>query len=298
MTLQLAPSARGVRRRGHRRRPSRDVDDATFAEIEQAWHRYSILLFRNVDVDAGRSTSRSRGASVRCTSWSRRSSTCPAIRKCWSSPTPRRTTSRSASSARAGAGIPTARTRSCPTRARSSTRWSCRRSTATRCTPTPTPRSTRCPTTCARKIMGRRACFSRARFHEVYYPHLGPLTEAQKEARPDVWHPIARRHPYSGWTSLYIGRWAYRIEGMDDGEAQELIDYLKDFAIAARVRLSPQVARRRRAPVGQPLRAALRDAVGRLEVHAPHAAHDARRRSADHGRARGAAAELALNDRA
>ena len=48
------------------------------------------------------STSRSRGASVPCTSWSRRSSTCPAIRKSSSSPTPRRTTSRSASSAPAG----------------------------------------------------------------------------------------------------------------------------------------------------------------------------------------------------
>ncbi len=80
------------------------------------------------------------------------------------------------------------------------------------------------------KIMGRRACFSRARFHGVYYPHLGPLTEEQKKARPDVWHPIARRHPRSGWTSLYIGRWAYKVDGMPDDEAQELIDYLKDFA--------------------------------------------------------------------
>jgi alpha-ketoglutarate-dependent taurine dioxygenase len=79
-------------------------------------------------------------------------------------------------------------------------------------------------------IMGRRACFSRARFHETYYPHLGPLTEEQKKARPDVWHPIARRHPRSGWTSLYIGRWAYMVDGMPDDEAQELIDYLKDFA--------------------------------------------------------------------
>ena len=34
------------------------------------------------------------------------------------------------------------------------------------------------------KIMGRRACFSRARFHEVYYPHLPPLTEEQKERGP------------------------------------------------------------------------------------------------------------------
>ena len=80
------------------------------------------------------------------------------------------------------------------------------------------------------KIMGRRACFSRARFHLVYYPHLPPLTEEQKKARPDVWQPIARRHPKSGWTSLYIGRWAYRVEGMPDDAAGELIEYLKDFA--------------------------------------------------------------------
>ena len=81
-----------------------------------------------------------------------------------------------------------------------------------------------------RRIMGRRACFSRSRFHEVYYPHLPPLSEEQKKARPDVWHPIARRHPHSGWTSLYIGRWAYWIDGMEDAEAQQLIDYLKTFA--------------------------------------------------------------------
>jgi len=80
-----------------------------------------------------------------------------------------------------------------------------------------------------RTIMGRRACFSRARFHQVYYPDLPPLTEEQKRARPDVWHPIARRHPRSGWTSLYVGRWAYRIEGMPDHESQELIRYLQEF---------------------------------------------------------------------
>jgi taurine dioxygenase/putative 2-oxoglutarate oxygenase len=80
------------------------------------------------------------------------------------------------------------------------------------------------------RIMGRRACFSRARFHQVYYPHLPPLTEEQRKARPDVWHPIARRHPKSGWTSLYIGRWAYRVEGLDDNEAADLIEYLRDFA--------------------------------------------------------------------
>jgi alpha-ketoglutarate-dependent taurine dioxygenase len=84
------------------------------------------------------------------------------------------------------------------------------------------------------RIMGRRACFSRARFHQVYYPHLPPLTDEQKKARPDVWQPIARRHPKTGWTSLYIGRWAYKIEGMRDDEAGELIEYLKEFATQPR----------------------------------------------------------------
>ncbi|HKF71101.1 MAG TPA: TauD/TfdA family dioxygenase [Stellaceae bacterium] len=81
-----------------------------------------------------------------------------------------------------------------------------------------------------RTIMGRRACFSRARFHQIYYPDLPSLTEAQKRARPDVWHPIARRHPHSGWTSLYIGRWAYKIEGMPDDEADALVRYVQEFA--------------------------------------------------------------------
>jgi alpha-ketoglutarate-dependent taurine dioxygenase len=86
------------------------------------------------------------------------------------------------------------------------------------------------PADVRRTITGRRACFSRARFHEVYYPHLPPLTDEQKKARPDVWQPMTRRHPKTGWTSLYIGRWAYRVEGMPDDEAAELIEYLKEFA--------------------------------------------------------------------
>src|SRR3954469_1055749 len=40
-----------------------------------------------------------------------------------------------------------------------------------------------------RTILGRRACFSRVRLHEVHYPHMKPLTEEQKRNRPDVWHP-------------------------------------------------------------------------------------------------------------
>jgi len=81
-----------------------------------------------------------------------------------------------------------------------------------------------------RLITGRRACFSRVRLHHVHYPHMKPLTDAQKRDRPDVWHPIARQHPRSGWTALYIGRWACEIEGLPQQEATELIAFLLDFA--------------------------------------------------------------------
>jgi taurine dioxygenase/putative 2-oxoglutarate oxygenase len=182
-----------------------------------------------------------------------------------------------------GDGTPMAKTRCCRTPARSSTRSSCRRRMAIRCTPIRTLHLSALPDDVRRKIMGRRACFSRARFHEVYYPHLPPLTDEQKKARPDVWHPIARRHPHSGWTSLYIGRWAYKIDGMPDAEAQELIDYLKDFATR------PEFVYRHKWRVGDALlwdnRCAQHcaDTLRRREISAPHAAHDSRRRSPDHG---------------
>ncbi len=86
------------------------------------------------------------------------------------------------------------------------------------------------PSDVRRAIMGRRACFSRIRLHHVHYPHMKPLTDEQKRDRPDVWHPIARRHPASGWSALYIGRWACEIERMPETEAKELIGYLLTFA--------------------------------------------------------------------
>jgi taurine dioxygenase len=81
------------------------------------------------------------------------------------------------------------------------------------------------PATRAR-LAGRRARFSRVELHQVHYPHLPPLTEAQKRERPDVWHPVARRHPRSGRTALYIGRWAVEIEGVPKEEGRQLINDL------------------------------------------------------------------------
>jgi alpha-ketoglutarate-dependent taurine dioxygenase len=65
----------------------------------------------------------------------------------------------------------------------------------------------------------------------MHYPHLPPLTEEDKQKRPDVWHPIARRHPKSGWTALYIGRWACEIEDMSGPDGAALIQYLQEFAV-------------------------------------------------------------------
>jgi taurine dioxygenase len=85
-----------------------------------------------------------------------------------------------------------------------------------------------------RRIAGRRACYSRVRLHAVHYPHLEPLTEAQKAARPDVWHPLARTHPRTGRKALYIGRWACEIEGLPEEEGRELIAELQAFAAEPR----------------------------------------------------------------
>ncbi|WP_232077634.1 TauD/TfdA dioxygenase family protein [Variovorax sp. PBL-E5] len=79
-------------------------------------------------------------------------------------------------------------------------------------------------------IAGRRARYSRIDLHPVHYPHMDPLTPEQKLERPDVFHPLARAHPYSGRTALYIGRWACDIEGLPVEEGRALIRYLQDFA--------------------------------------------------------------------
>jgi alpha-ketoglutarate-dependent taurine dioxygenase len=80
------------------------------------------------------------------------------------------------------------------------------------------------------RLEGKRARFSRIDMHHVHYPLLPALTEQQKLDRPDVWHPLLRRHPRSGRTSLYIGRWACDIEGMDPAEGRALLAWLQDFA--------------------------------------------------------------------
>ena len=79
-----------------------------------------------------------------------------------------------------------------------------------------------------RKIAGRRARFSRTALHHLNYPDH-PLTEEHLR-RPDVFHPMERQHPRSGRTSLFIGRWAYDIEGLPSEEGHEVVTFLQEFA--------------------------------------------------------------------
>jgi len=86
------------------------------------------------------------------------------------------------------------------------------------------------PEATRRKLEGKRARLSRIDLHHVHYPLLPALTEEQKLARPDVYHPLLRQHPRSGRTSLYIGRWACDIEGMPAEEGRALVAELQAFA--------------------------------------------------------------------
>jgi taurine dioxygenase len=81
-----------------------------------------------------------------------------------------------------------------------------------------------------RKIAGRRARFSRAEMHRINYPDMRPYTAEELAARPDVFHPLERRHPRSGRVSLYIGRWACDIEGLRSDEGRAIVAWLQEFA--------------------------------------------------------------------
>lgn len=62
-----------------------------------------------------------------------------------------------------------------------------------------------------------------------------PPTGAERAAMPPVWHPMVRRHPVSGRTSLYISSiYNDAVEGMEDGAARRLIEELTRFAAQPR----------------------------------------------------------------
>jgi taurine dioxygenase/putative 2-oxoglutarate oxygenase len=80
------------------------------------------------------------------------------------------------------------------------------------------------------RLAGRRARFSRVELHHVHYPLEPAYTPEQIAERPDVWHPLIRRHPRTGRPALYIGRWACEIEGLPRDEGKALISCLQEFS--------------------------------------------------------------------
>ena len=162
---------------------SRDVDAGTLAEIEAAWYRYSILLFRGVDDDAGAArrlhaaagTAAHHGAAG--VQPSRTSRSAGRLERREGQQADRH------EARRMGMAFRRRRQGAAERRLVHPRAQAAARRTATRCTPTRTPRSRRCPTTCGARSWGAARAFRRARFHEVYYPHLPPLTRrAEKSA--------------------------------------------------------------------------------------------------------------------
>ena len=68
--------------------------------------------------------------------------------------------------------------------------------------------------------------FSRTRRHGE-----DPMTEEQKRKVPPVPHPVIRRHPETGRPALFLGDHAETIEGMDYQEGRDLIEHLMSTSI-------------------------------------------------------------------
>jgi taurine dioxygenase len=68
--------------------------------------------------------------------------------------------------------------------------------------------------------------FSRTRRHGE-----DPMTEEQKRKVPPVPHPVVRRHPETGRPALFLGDHAETIEGMDYQEGRDLIEQLMTTSI-------------------------------------------------------------------
>jgi alpha-ketoglutarate-dependent taurine dioxygenase len=72
-------------------------------------------------------------------------------------------------------------------------------------------------------------------WHSVQYSQtLAGATGDEPAADPlalrGAWHPLVRRHPATGRLSLFIGRHACAIDGMDHGDAQALLAKLLEDA--------------------------------------------------------------------
>ena len=106
----------------------------------------------------------------------------------------------------------------------------------------------------------------------------GFFTDQERAAYPPVRHPLVRTNPVNGRRSLFLGAHASHIEGPADRRGTCRARDLAGPRHAASVLLSPRVDGGRPGHLGQPLRAAPRDALRHHALQAPHAAHDRIRR--------------------
>jgi taurine dioxygenase len=86
------------------------------------------------------------------------------------------------------------------------------------------------------RIEGRAALHHFAKFYDDMIKTKGskrpPLTQAQRDAKPPVSHPLVLRHPYTGAKSLYADPgYTIRIPDMPEDESAALLDFLFEFQI-------------------------------------------------------------------
>ena len=60
------------------------------------------------------------------------------------------------------------------------------------------------------------------------------MSKKQRAEAPPIAHPLVRRHPETGHSSLYVGHHCSEIEGYSKSESRELLEVLMDHATADR----------------------------------------------------------------
>jgi alpha-ketoglutarate-dependent taurine dioxygenase len=87
------------------------------------------------------------------------------------------------------------------------------------------------PVDMKRRINGLKNRASRLKSWPINYPDLPPLSPEQVAAYPDVIQPLVRTHPETGRKSLFIGDIsAGAVEGMPEAQGDALLRQLRDFA--------------------------------------------------------------------
>jgi len=84
------------------------------------------------------------------------------------------------------------------------------------------------PADLAARVAGRRTCFS---ISGATATMKQSVSDEQRQAAPDVSHPVLRRHPFLDRSILYVSpAHATGIEGMDSEEGRALLDELASWA--------------------------------------------------------------------